>query len=257
MNVVNVASKWSRRCWTATLNSLSENIPNNQVNDYASSNGQYYSMDKNIIIRNLPYGQNENLSGKVDGLFRDGLRIVDVVVDHVERKESRSESAPGVVVVTLVQRKLSARFWRWRNILLRVSNINMWLIIQTCQNAKHSWQQILEKWLMQYKILLSNVSLKDRGWYYPNNHYLMIWLRLKIGHTPVRVIWGIIEHSLMRDWNPRAWIRITPILINIIILINNCIQYYGQVQKTRENPKTVKMMIAQEMTCPPLVVTLL
>ena len=92
------------------MNSLSENIPNNQVNDYASSNGQYYSMDKNIIIRNLPYGQNENLSGKVDGLFRDGLRIVDVVVDHVERKESRSESAPGVVVVTLVQRKLSARF---------------------------------------------------------------------------------------------------------------------------------------------------
>ena len=89
----------------AKLNSLSENVQNNQVNDYASSDGQFQSMEKNIIIRNLPYGQNENMSGIVDGLFRDGLRIVDVVVDHVERKESRSESVPGVVVVTLASKE--------------------------------------------------------------------------------------------------------------------------------------------------------
>ena len=52
-------------------------------------------------IRNLRYTLNEDLRGKVHGLQNDGLKIAEVVVDCVKRNESRLESAPGVVFVTL------------------------------------------------------------------------------------------------------------------------------------------------------------
>lgn len=85
----------------AKLNSLSDNFQSNQTSGQPVQDGQFQNMEKNIIIRNLPYTINEDLRGKVNGLFRDGLKMAEVVVDCVERKESRVESASGVVVVTL------------------------------------------------------------------------------------------------------------------------------------------------------------
>ena len=74
----------------ARLNSMSENFQT------SASNGKPPNMERNIVIRNLPHTLNENLRGKVTGLLRDGLKLAEVVVDNVERKESRVESVPGV-----------------------------------------------------------------------------------------------------------------------------------------------------------------
>ena len=47
-------------------------------------------MERNIVIRNLPHRLNEDLGGKVTGLLQDGLKLAEVVVDNVKRKESVS-----------------------------------------------------------------------------------------------------------------------------------------------------------------------
>lgn len=85
----------------AKLNSLSENFQSNPTTGQPGSDGQFQNIEKNIIIRNLPYTSDEDLRGKVNNLIRDGLNMVGVDIDHVERKESRVESTPGVVVVTI------------------------------------------------------------------------------------------------------------------------------------------------------------
>jgi hypothetical protein len=51
-----------------------------------------------VIIRNLPYTKNEDVTSKVNGLITDGLKIRNVTVIGAERKESRFDSRPGVVV---------------------------------------------------------------------------------------------------------------------------------------------------------------
>ena len=79
----------------ARLNSMSENFQT------SASDGKPPNMERNIVIRNLPHTLNENLRGKVTGLLRDGLKLAEVVVDNSERKESRVESVPGVVVMWL------------------------------------------------------------------------------------------------------------------------------------------------------------
>ena len=40
-------------------------------------------------------------------MLRDGLKLAEVLIDNVERKESRVESSPGVVVVTLGSQEAS------------------------------------------------------------------------------------------------------------------------------------------------------
>ena len=104
----------------AKLNSLSDNFQStcNQSTGQPGSDGQFQNMEKNIIIRNLPYTVNEDLRGKVNGLFRDGLKLAEVIVDCVERKESRVESVPGVVVVTLGSKEDK------RNILRMKTSLN-------------------------------------------------------------------------------------------------------------------------------------
>ena len=102
----------------AKLNSLSDNFQSNQSNGQPGPDGQFQNMEKNIIIRNLPYTVNEDLRGKVNGLFRDGLKLAEVIVDCVERKESRVESVPGVVVVTLGSKEDK------RNILRMKTSLN-------------------------------------------------------------------------------------------------------------------------------------
>ena len=52
----------------------------------------------NIIIRNLPERQGENILSKVNGLLKDGLKLKDVGFLKAERKVSRNPSKPGVIV---------------------------------------------------------------------------------------------------------------------------------------------------------------
>ena len=102
----------------ARLNSLSENFESSHSGGQFRPDGKFRNMEKNIIIRNLPYTSDEDLRGKVYGLLRDGLKLAEVVIDNVERKESRVESSPGVIVVTLGSQEDK------RNILRVKANLN-------------------------------------------------------------------------------------------------------------------------------------
>ena len=53
----------------------------------------------NVIIRNFPESENENLLNKVSGLLKDGLRLRNVGIHCVQRKKSLREGKPGVVIV--------------------------------------------------------------------------------------------------------------------------------------------------------------
>ena len=52
----------------------------------------------NIVIRNLPETANEQIASKVNKLFADGLQVRDVQVQSAERKQSRSDRVPGLVI---------------------------------------------------------------------------------------------------------------------------------------------------------------
>lgn len=57
-------------------------------------------ISKNIVIRNLPESQNENVMAKVNVLFRDGLKLQNVQVSKVERKKAFRDNDHGIVVAT-------------------------------------------------------------------------------------------------------------------------------------------------------------
>ena len=61
-----------------------------------------------------------------------------MVVDNVERKESRVESVPGVVVVTLASKEDKLNILRVKAIKLEITVIRVCSFIQICQNVKDS-----------------------------------------------------------------------------------------------------------------------
>lgn len=59
-------------------------------------------LSRNLIIRNLPESTNEKIDSKVNSIFRDGLKINNVLIECAERKVPQEGSnKPGVVVVTM------------------------------------------------------------------------------------------------------------------------------------------------------------
>ena len=116
----------------ARLNSMSENFQT------TASDSKSPYMGRNIVIRNLPHTLNEDLRGKVTGLLRICLKLAEVVVDNVERKESRVESVPGVVVVTLASKEDKLNILRMKAIKLEITGISVCSFIQICQNVKDS-----------------------------------------------------------------------------------------------------------------------
>ncbi len=59
------------------------------------------SCKQTIVIKNLPMTQGENVSQKVNSLIKDGLKLRDVEVERVERKESHLEGRHGHVIAKL------------------------------------------------------------------------------------------------------------------------------------------------------------
>ncbi|WAR29568.1 hypothetical protein MAR_003136 [Mya arenaria] len=51
-----------------------------------------------LLIRNLPFNEPEDIDRKLSDLLRNGLKIQDVNLVKVERKKALSDSTPGVVV---------------------------------------------------------------------------------------------------------------------------------------------------------------
>ena len=54
----------------------------------------------NIVIRNLPYNNNENLDQKVNKLIEDLINLKDVVIQSAVRKNSHRDDKLGVVIAT-------------------------------------------------------------------------------------------------------------------------------------------------------------
>ena len=66
----------------------------------STDSSQDKDLSCNVVIRNLPESVNENLKGKVSALMREGLKLNDVSICKVERKQSRSDHSSGIVIAT-------------------------------------------------------------------------------------------------------------------------------------------------------------
>ncbi|KAH3734627.1 hypothetical protein DPMN_041066 [Dreissena polymorpha] len=53
-----------------------------------------------VVIRNLPETASDSTSAKVNAMLKDGLKLSNITVSKAERKKSRNESRPGVVIAT-------------------------------------------------------------------------------------------------------------------------------------------------------------
>ncbi|KAH3707564.1 hypothetical protein DPMN_066974 [Dreissena polymorpha] len=67
-----------------------------------SNNSQQITQDRtlNVVIRNLPETASGSTSSKVNAMLKDGLKLSNITVSRAERKKSRTESRPGVVIAT-------------------------------------------------------------------------------------------------------------------------------------------------------------
>ena len=54
----------------------------------------------NIVIRNLPESQNENVNIKVNGLLKDGLKLWEITVLNGIRKPARKHYQSGLIIAT-------------------------------------------------------------------------------------------------------------------------------------------------------------
>ena len=70
---------------------------------------QVRDISLNIVIRNLPESHNENTKTRVNSLFRDGLRLSDVTVEEADRKQSHSDSKPGVIIARMKNKQEKQR----------------------------------------------------------------------------------------------------------------------------------------------------
>ena len=86
----------------------------------------------NIVIRNLPESHNENVKNKVNLLLRDGLRLSDVSVDEAERKQSHTDTIPGVVIARMKSKQDKTRVMN-RNVVSKTQdNLLRCLFTTTC-----------------------------------------------------------------------------------------------------------------------------
>lgn len=77
-----------------TVNSKIDSLSNRDTNTVSD-------ITLNIVIKNLPESENENVSNKVNKFLKDGLKLKDVTCDHADRKISKSASKPGVIIAKL------------------------------------------------------------------------------------------------------------------------------------------------------------
>ena len=114
----------------------------------------------NIVIRNLPESHNENIKNKVNSLLRDGLRLSDVSVDETERKQSHTDTIPGVVIARMKSKQDKTRVMKEKRRLKAQDNLLRCLFTTTCTHHSGLSVAIFEELFM----LLSNASnLSMRG----------------------------------------------------------------------------------------------
>lgn len=55
----------------------------------------------NVVIRNLPERENENVKNEVNGMIKDGLKLRDLDIESAVRKISSTETRSGIVIAKL------------------------------------------------------------------------------------------------------------------------------------------------------------
>ena len=70
----------------------------NKCNDLASKLDQRDSGELNIILFDVPHSTSENVKNNVDAILKDSMKLRDVTVEKVERKQNAKSSRPGIIV---------------------------------------------------------------------------------------------------------------------------------------------------------------
>ena len=85
---------------TEKFQSLSNHFESSQQSQNGNGDGRNH-IKHNIVLHGLPETSGENVSCKVNSLFKDGLKLKDIEVHSAERKRSFNESRPGVGIAKM------------------------------------------------------------------------------------------------------------------------------------------------------------
>lgn len=126
-----------------------------QKYDRIVSYRQDVTTNNNIIIRNLPERENENIVREVNNILREGLKLREIMVEVAERKQSRlDDRKPGIIVAKCGTREDKQTVMKCKRILRdsrryekvfiendlpkhqRVLNSNLRTIVNTIGNDK-------------------------------------------------------------------------------------------------------------------------
>ena len=55
----------------------------------------------NIVVKNLTFNEGENITDRVNGLLKEGVKLRNVKVAKEVRKQSYRDNMPGIVIATL------------------------------------------------------------------------------------------------------------------------------------------------------------
>ncbi len=75
-------------------------IENRPVPTFANK-ASIASVERNIVLRGVSESPNENVKDKVHSIITDGCKLNNIVIEKAERKTTKSNNKPGVIVATL------------------------------------------------------------------------------------------------------------------------------------------------------------
>ena len=75
-------------------------IENRPVPTFANQ-ASIASVERNIVLRGVSESPNENVKDKVHSIITDGCKLNNIVIEKAERKTTKSNNKPGVIVATL------------------------------------------------------------------------------------------------------------------------------------------------------------
>ena len=73
----------------------------------------------NIVIRNLSETKEENITEKVNGLIKEGIKVKNIKVASAIRKRSLRDNTPGVVLASLNNKEDKDEIMRAKSCLKR------------------------------------------------------------------------------------------------------------------------------------------
>lgn len=109
----------------------------------------------NIVVMGLAQGQNENIRNKVNAVLREGLKLKDVSVLSGERKKSRTEGKPGVVIAKCKNKA------EWEMIMKNKSKLNESRQYKSVRIERYKTGEQLRH-ESDLRLLLQNSSAKDK-----------------------------------------------------------------------------------------------